>query len=66
MLRCFGAMEWRRKRIKVGSASLEPFDMTDASAMRPNRFNRFAPHGDAAYDNDSTLVLRSSGIKDSC
>ena len=38
-VRGFGVMEWRRKRIKVGSASLEPFDTTDASAMRPNRFN---------------------------
>ncbi|MBK5165882.1 hypothetical protein [Paraburkholderia domus] len=66
MLRRFGAMEWRRKRIKAGVVSLEPFDKSDTSATWPNRDNCFASHGDALYDNDSTLVLRSSGINSSC
>jgi hypothetical protein len=55
-----------RKVERQGSVSCEPFDKTGPSATWPNRLDCFATHGDAAYDNGSTLILRSSGIDGPC
>jgi hypothetical protein len=63
---------------KAGPVSREPFDKAGASGeagtfetagsphARAHRLNCSATHGEAAYDNGSPLILRSSCIDDSC